>query len=972
MTMKTAPYRLGLDIGTTSIGWAICPLDPKQSDEHIIVPCGVRIFPEGVEREKNKVTEVSKNQTRREKRALRRQHARRAMRREHLKHVLAEHGFYPSNQQEIQALNATNPYELRKDALIQALTPHQLGRVMLQMAKRRGFKSNRKAKKKEDGIVYEQTTELANKIREANAETLGAYLATCRERGEQIRKRYTLRSMLEQEFDLIMERQQPHIPALAELRTHFRRIVFGQRPLRSQKQSIGECSLEPGEQRCPLADWHAQQFRVLQEVNNLRIMTTAGAERALTDTERTAVLKHLFHKKDIKVDRLRRLLELGEKDILSIEHGKRAALKGNEVEAVLAKAFGKRWTQADQQRRDEVNQSLIDIEDPAELARTFVERFVWEDAPDVELPTGYLGFSKKAVLKLMPFMEAGLSVAEAIQKAGYSRPGAQSGCLDQLPLPAMQVNNPIVRRALFEVRKVVNAVVRKYGKPAEITVELAREARGSREARERYLNKIRENEANRTSARASIVELGVSQPSREDIERYQLWIEQNKLCPYTGKTIPASKLFTADIEVDHILPRSRSLDNSYMNKIVCFTSANRDKENRTPFEAFGTAPGYEDMIHRVSTLPYPKRRRFSQREIDTDKVIDRELNDTRYISRVVCQYLAQLGVPVRATRGDLTAQLRGFWSLNKILSGDGRTKARDDHRHHAVDAAVIAVTTRKLVQILTSDIAGRRTPRTPWKSFWEDVRDGVHGIVVSHRVARKISGALHMETLYGPTSQEGVYVARKGLRELTGAMVERIRDPAVKTLVLERCKACGVDPGQAGSKSLPKAVFQEPLRMPNGPEIKRVRILATMDHPVIIEGNETGATRVYEGRNNHHIEIVEVEGKKGKTRREGYVVSTMEALRRDRNKEPVICRNHGSGKRFLMSLSINEMLQVDDGPLKGQYVRVQKMDQNSRLVLRDHRDALSDTSGELRVRSNTLRAHKISVSPIGEVFPAND
>lgn len=975
MTTSFQNYRLGLDIGTSSIGWALCPVDYTIDSENIDISCGVRIFPEGVEREKNKITEIPRSQNRREKRLLRRQHARKCIRRDLLVKTLRDNNCLPSDKQEYETLLRSDPYPLRKKGLDERLSRHELGRVLLHINKRRGFKSNRKTPQtKDDGKVAKETAELNEQIQKAGARTLGEYLAGLNPQKIPVRGRYTLRSMFKNEYDLIIERQLVFYPELQNLRVKLKNLIFSQRPVQVSKNMIGDCRLEPGEKKCPLADWHAQQFRLLQEVNNLRILSSAGNERSLTADEQTSLVNALSSKKEVTIERLHSILSLADRDTLSIETGKRKKIKGNEIEFMLSKHLKKTWKEASPEMKEKINQALIDIEDPDKLRQTAETEWNYSGSLDFEIPAGYIGFSHKALLKLLPFMQEGLNVTDAISKAGYSSRADNVTASDILPLPDVKnINNPIVRRALFEVRKVVNALTRKYGKPAEIMIELAREARGNKEKREDYLWTIEENRKKREDAKEAIEEYNnITQPSREDTEKYLLWKEIKEHCPYCPKMIPPDRLFSADVEVDHILPRSRSLDNSYMNKTICHTKCNKDKGNRLPYEAFAHDESvFQEILSRVACLPYAKRKRFSQKNIELDEVVKRELNDTRYINRVVRDFVGQLGVSVAVSRGGITAQLRGLWGLNKILS-DSSKKARDDHRNHAVDAIVLALTTSKLLFWLSNEFASMNKPRTPWKTLWTDAERAVKKIVVAHRIQRKVSGGLHMETCYGVADEKKQeYVVRKKTKELTGSMVAKIRDNAIRSLVETRCREKGIDPKKVGSKQLPKEVFAESLFMPNGPEIKKVRIIQRIGHPVAIKAGTDGHVRIYESEHNHHMEIFEIT-EKGKTKRDYAVVTLMEAAERLRNKLPIVKRDHGPDKKFIMSLSINEMVQMDEGPQAGKILRVQKIDQNGLIVLREHIDALSGQSNEIRLIANTLKAHKISISPIGEIYLAND
>jgi CRISPR-associated endonuclease Csn1 len=554
--------------------------------------------------------------------------------------------------------------------------------------------------------------------------------------------------------------------------------------------------------------------------------------------------------------------------------------------------------------------------------------------------------------------------------------------LDRLELPP-DLRNPIVQRSLYEVRKVVNAIIREYGKPGQIVIELARDVKGSLDQRNEMVWEMRKREAERDETKVRLQkEFDLINPSRSDIDRYRLWQDQGTVCPYSGQSIPGHLLFSSDVQVDHILPYSRSLDDSYQNKVVCYTSANRDKGNQTPFEWLSGDPArYEAMLQRVSKFTGKgaggKKRKFSQKTIEIDECISRQLNDTRYICQEVRKHLQTLGVPVDCTKGQMTAELRHQWGLNQLLDHKtGFTKNRDDHRHHAVDAVVIALTTRKHLQYLahTKGFRAEQLPM-PWEGFRDQVANRINDINVSHRPTRKICGPLHKETAYGPTREGNEFVCRKELTALKGPMIKKIRDMVIRSLVKKRLAEHHLDP-ENPPNDLPKELFARPLTMASGVLIKKVRITDTFTNllPIDTMKNRYGQPyRYVDPGSNHHVEIVE-DRKAGK--RDCVVISMFEAAQRVRKGLPVIQRDHGADKRFLFSLSKNDMVNLN---VDGQFIphRVQKFDVNGGIILRPHTYAgkVSDTDKPpiiARKSARTLEGQKITVDPLGRMKTAND
>ena len=284
----------------------------------------------------------------------------------------------------------------------------------------------------------------------------------------------------------------------------------------------------------------------------------------------------------------------------------------------------------------------------------------------------------------------------------------------------------------------------------------------------------------------------------------------------------------------------------------------------------------------------------------------RQLNDTRYICVEVKKYLQQLGVGVEVSKGEATAALRHRWNLNRILARDGIIeKNREDHRHHAVDAVVIALTSRALFQKLSSLSAKSGVALSergfhldkPWPSFYEDVNEKVKNIIVSHAPSRKISGALHEETAYGYSEHEKCFVYRKPLSSLTVNEVEKIRDKKIKELAEERL---------AQSDGNLKKAFGDAnnplLHVDKKTPIRTVRLAINLN-PVIVYGvkNRDGsAYKFFKYGNNHHVEIIE-NIKTGN--RKGIFITALEAAKRARrDKTSIIQQDHGQEWKFIMFL----------------------------------------------------------------------
>lgn len=1024
--MTMSDLVLGLDLGPASIGWAL--IDEQNPR---IVDAGVRVFPEGVDRD-TQGRELSKSAQRRLARAMRRQIARRSRRKRQLRKLLVESRLLPEiallprddqrrTEWERDEFRKEDPYSLRTRAILedQRLELHEIGRVLVHLNQRRGFRSNRRADraaKKETSALLQEIGELNQKI---GNQTLGQYLAGQRpedqpgDRGKhhlvQLRGLHTRRDMYEREFAAVWEHQRQFHPDLLtdDLREKIKGIIFFQRELRPPSPGlVGRCELEPRLPRCPRADRRAERFRLLNEINNLRVIDLSRhSENTLGDTQRQELLSYLSKAKERTFDQIRKhLFEQSENIRFNLETGGRKKMHGMPVDAMLAHKdrLGKAWYKTPDDLKDRIVAAIIDDE-PKRLAyllsQAGLDENLAESILDVaDLEDGYTSYSLHAIKKLLPALEKGLPLTSrdvdkpcAIREAGYLLPWQRK--VDgraQLPEPP-DVTNPLVRQALHEVRKTVNAILREFverqrHRLSVIHVELARDVRGTAKQRAQYAAEINEQHRRRDDAADKIREFGCK-ATKEAIDRYLLWKEQGEECLYCGRTLGMAALLGGEVHLDHILPFRRSLDDSLMNKVVCCRDCNDQKRDRTPFEWLAkTDPRrYETIIQRGRKLPYPKQRRLLVESIELDDFFARQLVDTAYITSQVHEYVRCLCPDVLCIKGQHTGTLRRRWGLNTVLSRDGSDlKNRDDHRHHAVDAIVVALTNRTRLQAL-ADVFRRhgegfeeQLPE-PWSSFRADAERAVNEIRVSYRVRRRVAGSLHRDTIYGPTDKPGEYVCRKALEDLTPAMVPKIRDRTVRELIEARLRLHGIEPGR-GEGKIPAETWKEPLWMPTPYRsefaskipIRKVRLVIPSES---IRPIRSGTAYVEPG-NTHHLCLFEVADNSGKTRREAVFVTMLEAVERLRKREPLVRRSHPTNPnaRFLMSLAGNELVLLQHNGKEDLYRFETAASTSQQMWFRHHTFAgkSSDKWGRISKMPNTLVARKVTVDPLGRIRTASD
>jgi CRISPR-associated endonuclease Csn1 len=539
---------------------------------------------------------------------------------------------------------------------------------------------------------------------------------------------------------------------------------------------------------------------------------------------------------------------------------------------------------------------------------------------------------------------------------------------------------------------VVNNLIDMFGKPDLIRIELARDVGKSKREREEIKSAIRKQEKRRKDAIKDLESNDIAEPSHRDIEKWLLWKEGSERCPYTGNQICFDALFReGEYEVEHIWPRSRSLDDSFRNKTLCRKDINAAKGNKTPYEYYLNNPDkWADVQRRMRDMIAPKGgigmspgkvKRFLAESMPDD-FASRQLNDTGYAARQAVTMLRRLWpdvgieapVTVQAVSGRVTAQLRKLWGLNNILSDDGE-KTRADHRHHAVDALTVACTHPGMTSRISQYWAARENIRTqkpllapPWQTIRSDAERAMAEIVVSHRVRKKVSGPLHKETTYGDTGEDianrGVIyrqlVTRKRLENMSKDELDEIRDPKVREIVSRTAIERGGDPK--------KAFPPYPRIGENGPEIRKVRLLSKQQLKLMAPVS-TGYADL---GSNHHVAIYRLPN--GKTSFE--VVSLFEASRRLSKREPVVRRDNKDGILFIMSLSQGDTIRfAKEEKQKATFWKVQKIASKGQISLLALNDASrkEDSLFEPMVGGIVSRnAEKLSIDPIGRIRIAND
>ncbi|WP_288335382.1 type II CRISPR RNA-guided endonuclease Cas9 [uncultured Porphyromonas sp.] len=480
---------------------------------------------------------------------------------------------------------------------------------------------------------------------------------------------------------------------------------------------------------------------------------------------------------------------------------------------------------------------------------------------------GYGNKSAKFICKLLPQLQQGLGYSEACAAVGYRHSNSPTSeeitertLLEKIPLlQRNELRQPLVEKILNQMINLVNALKAEYGVD-EVRVELARELKMSREERERMAEGNRRREKENKAIAEKIRECGLF-PTKSRIRKYMLWEEAGEKCLYCGQILTLSQCLNGDdMEVEHIIPKSVLYDDSYGNKTCACRRCNKEKGNRTALE-YIRAKGWEDeYMERINGLldkkaiSYSKhqRLRWLKEDIPSD-FLERQLRLTQYISRQAMAILQQGIRRVSASEGGVTARLRSLWGYDDILhtlnldrydsmgetervSREGETteklritnwSKRMDHRHHAIDALVVASTRQGYIQRLnrvssesereamSGEIEVQKAANTDKLSLLERwltqrphlsvraVSDKVAEILISYRPGKRVvtrgRNIYRKKTADGrevTCVQRGVLVPRGELMEasLYGKILSQGRERIVKRYPLHDLKGEVVDP----------------------------------------------------------------------------------------------------------------------------------------------------------------------------------
>jgi len=864
-------YRLGIDLGTASVGLACITLDANKEPADIAYHCA-HIFQEPVEPATGGGIGSTKASARGSARRTRRLIDRRASR---LRDLASICELLKIDPQTVTSDDGRCLHEARSQATTKPIAVADLARVLFRMAKRRGYAGGFQVKKEGDeGQVEGGINQLRQLMQDANCDWFGQYLLHRFNSGETLKLKeakpiglYVSRDMVEAEFEQIWKIQSAAHPILNEkykgkpLKDIFRNVIFYQRPLKSVAAMVGQCPLEPNLPRAPMSQPAAQAFRIEKQIADLR-WGMGRRSQALSSEQKTVIRDVLTTNEKATFLQTYKALEKSgypkpEHRGLNFDRPSRQELKGNSTLKAMEKlGLAEQWQTLNEGTQISIINFLADLGSPQEVDRKdwhlqyrskgkngkpgklrefspamveFINAMVASGKFDRLSKIGFDGgrsaYSIKALKKLTEKMRDGMDEYEATE-ALYPQPDKKSERLTHLAIHK-PTGNIVVDVALRQMRYAVNnAIVAMGGEPpSEVVIELSRDMGLGLKRRGEIEKGMDKNQRERKKAKEDLEKNGHSATST-NIFRWRLWDEQGNNCPYCERKICLGAAVDGrETNLEHIIPRTltrvgRQQDHIMLSHRHC----NDDKGNRTPWQAWGhDADKWKIITERAKALE--KKRRFAKARfltlqdwkaeiINSDIINDftnRQYHETSWISKLAAQWMRTVCSDVSVSRGAMTAHLRRIWGLNTVIpeirfesglpvfdtakekniitkeefekykpyweghnnnhSGAQRTdqmiEKRIDHRHHVIDALVIALTSRGLYQKMARNYkalseraqAGERVKlklsiNPPLKNIRTQALDMIREHHITHKPDRHVGGSLFKGTAYGVTWEE--------------------------------------------------------------------------------------------------------------------------------------------------------------------------------------------------------------------------
>lgn len=757
-------YRLGLDVGIKSVGW--CVLECDENGEPIqINALNSRIFDAAEQPKTGASLAEPRRNARGLRRRIRRKSFRleriRKLFSENGIELFETQDDLICLKDEYKNLDVV---KLRSDALDKKLTEAEFARVLYSLARHRGFKSNKRegAKDSDEGKLLGSIRKSEEQMRESGMRTRGEQLyKKYLLEGKPVHNKggdYSMcvsRDILVKEIELLFEKQKEFGNNFAtdENKEKYLDIFLSQRnfdegPGKGSQYTgshdVKKCEIYRDEDVAAKGTYTSEWATIYQKINNLSIIC-GGDRRRLSNEERQIAVELAKKVDKVSYKAFRKAIKLDDDyrfSALNYSEKKKSDKKKNEGESKsdvveindvvdsLACEDSEFITAKNSNKivkalNDNLKSDIELIDEIAEICTKYKSENLFRNAiaeskiiggrldeetieklSKIDMK-GYGHLSLHVLREILPYLEEGMVYSDAMQKAGHNH--SEHNFEKQKFLGTKEVydaiggvTSPVVKRALSQTVKVIDAVIRQYGSPYAINIELARDMSMTKDERDKLKKENDTRAAKNEAIRENIAKLN-AKPTATNVLKYKLYEEQDHKCAYSMETLDINQLFEDGCyEIDHIIPYSRSFDDSFNNKVLVLKRENQNKRNSTPVEYFERIGRDYDEVLAFWKAVYQKRNRkklefLQKKEINESEWKNRALNDTRYASRMLANLIKDYLLfdekskdkygRVETVKGAITSYLRRFWGIQKIRE--------DGDKHHAVDAAIIACVTPK-------------------------------------------------------------------------------------------------------------------------------------------------------------------------------------------------------------------------------------------------------------------------------------
>ena len=744
-------------------------------------------------------------------------------------------------------------YGLHHKALSEQISLFELARIWFHLNQKRGYIDSRKGiSEDEKDTQYVEAIKKRSEDLNQSHQTVGSYFyhrlienPIYRIKSGDDKENIFLSTDYQEEFEKIWEKQKEFYPDFLTEANHdevYKRIIYHKRKLKSQKILISNCRFEKTHKCMPISSPVAEEIRLWQDINKLKITSKYHEVFLPASDQKTELFEYLLNNEKITEKGILGKFQFpttkGEYKLNIDKFLKGYVFRAKLFKLLEAHSIDKSiFTGFDGTSNSFTDHPFYKLwhllyatEETDNLRELLKSKYNFNDelttqVVKLSIKNDFASLSSRAARKLFQYLREGKMYHEACESAGYNHSDSitkeENEARKILPIEELtqikpnELKNPTVEKILNQLINLLKGLKQDGHEFDEIRIELARELKKNAKERQRAFDSSNANKSENEKAFNAIKE-HIARPSKKDIEKYKLWKEFDGCSPYEPNIrIELQDLFDRlKYDVDHIIPKSRLFDDSFANKAIARVYVNQQEKKQQTALDYMASKGEEKLHQYIECIKHNKNLSFTKRkyfqtkgtEIPED-FINRQLNETRYITSETLKILKSVCREVHSTSGSVTDYLRHHWGYDNVLmnlnfdrvsqeeieikeiNGHKRKviknwSKRNDHRHHAVDAIVIACTKQNYIQQLNSLNADYDKPdnaniksvsiktRIPFE--YDTVKQNIENILISFKAGKRVAtrktvrkdrwgkepgnlgqtmlvprGALHEESVYG-------------------------------------------------------------------------------------------------------------------------------------------------------------------------------------------------------------------------------